>query len=339
MAESVLQSKRSLVALAMGLALLVSVGAAWLLIQGPRRRVAAAKDFLAELRTDGLAKHWPERVRTQWWLRYDADNKPLGWQVDVRGRGDDGGYLATNLMITGGRYQWVEWSLNANATAGVYEARSRMLNQRPGAPDTLISLREGVVKVHPSGPPIRHLAESAAPANYLPEGLWGLAVRHVARLGGVAQFEAVFDDSPNYKDGGPVEFVATRLESLGEGQASDGSSIRRVQLSATIRLVLAGQIVTRPVSWEYRVATSGEIVEIVYADGKRMIRTSEAEVEASDAHSARELVEGFLPPKLRELWDAEGGGDSGKGAEDAGDGDDVDKVRVRLGTIRGVPLT
>ena len=60
--------KRSLLAVVMLVVLLVSVGVAWVLGEWADRRVKSAVATLAAVRRDGLAKHWPERLRLDWYL-------------------------------------------------------------------------------------------------------------------------------------------------------------------------------------------------------------------------------------------------------------------------------
>ena len=286
----------------MGGVLLASVALAWVFTLGPRQRVTTAKDILADIRANGLAKHWGEGLHTQWGIVYEG-GRPDAWQCIVRGRLDSGEYVGMVLNMTGGAFDMEEWRLNADATAGSYGAYAGLLGMSPLIPNTTIGLKKGVVTVNPLRD-YRHPAESTAPENYLPEGLWDLAARRVAQEKRDAQFEGTFNNSPNH-EGGRVEFVTVQFRYAGEGKPSRGTPIRRVEFTAVARQIVNRQLVTVEVKREYQIGPAGEIVAT--ASGNRRVEAaSEQEVQAMDPRDVRLIVQRLLPADLQQLWAAEG---------------------------------
>ncbi len=293
----------------MGAVLLAAIVAAWLIGLRPRRHVRAAEDILASMRSQGLAKYWPEKLHTQWYLVYSGQAPtPVGWRAAVRGRTEAGLFVGLTLRVTADRYDTEIWVLNSDATASNYEARTGVLT-RLGINekwDVKISLRDGVVTVEPNGGG-RASAHSPAAKNYLPEGTWELAISQVAAKRGGAYFEGVFNSSPNYK--GQVEFVTMRLRCTGEERTAEGKAARWVRLLAKVRAVQDKRIVSRKIDWEYLVGPDGEILRAVRPWGRLELST-QAEVRAAFPDvKVRAFVGGFvgrfMPAELVEAWHRE----------------------------------
>lgn len=293
----------------MGAVLLAAMLAAWLIGLGPRRRVRAAEDILASVRSQGLAKYWPEKLHTQWYLVYSGQAPtPVGWRAAVRGRTEADLFFGLTLMVTADHYDAEIWALNSDATASDYEARTGVLT-RLGINekwDMKISLRNGVVTVKPNDGG-RGATHSPAAKNYLPEGTWELAISQVAARRGGAHFEGVFNSSPNYED--QVEFVTVRLRCTGAEKTAEGKPARRVRLLAKARAVQGDRIVSTKIDWEYLVGPGGEILRAVRSRGRLELST-EAEVRAAFPDvKVRAFVGGFvgrfMPAELVEAWHRE----------------------------------
>ena len=280
--------KRSLLAAVMLAVLLGSVAVAWMLGELADRRVKSAVAALAAVRRDGLAKHWPERLRVDWYVSRAGDGaNPSGWGALVRGRGDQGAFAGMMLYVSGQEYHVDEWVLNADATSGMYRARAGV-----GWPllDTSITLDDGVVEVVPHGGE-RLPGRGRAPENYLPEGTLELAVALVAAGKSNAQFALVFNESPNV--GGRIEFGTVRMKYAGRGPTRRGKATRRV------RVGFGGQQSER----EYEVGPGGEVLAWS-APGLRFVTAGEEEV-LSRFPNAAIIVGRLLPKRLRIIWQRE----------------------------------
>ena len=136
--------KRSLLAVVMLALLLVSVMVAWALGAFAQRRVGAAVEILAAIRRDGLAKHWPERLRVDWYLTYVGDeDEPSGWGAMVRGRGQQGEFAGMMMYVFGQEYRLEKWILSSDARSGEYHADSGQGWPMPDASIMLVKREEG----------------------------------------------------------------------------------------------------------------------------------------------------------------------------------------------------
>ena len=281
--------KRSLLAVVMLVVLLVSVGVAWVLGELADRRVKSAVATLAAVRRDGLAKHWPERLRLDWDLSYAGDEAdPSGWRAAIRGRGDQGEFAGMVVHVSGQEYQLETWVLNADATSGYYDA---LRGVGWPLPDTSIKLDDGVVTVAPHGGK-RFPGRGQAPDNYLPEGTLELAVALVAAWRGNAQFALVFNERSNV--GGRVEFGTVRMRYVGKGPTRQGKETRRV------RVGFGGR---RQGEQEYQVGPDGEVLARSVL-GRRFVAVGEEELRGRFPE-APNIVGQLLPERLRIIWQRE----------------------------------
>lgn len=287
--------KRSLLAGVMLAVLVASVGVAWVLGELADRRVKSAVATLAAVRRDGLGKHWPERLRVDWYLSYAGDEaEPSGWGASIRGRGDQGPFAGMMLRVTGHEYTLEQWLLNADATSGDYDA---LKGVGWPLPDTSVTLEKGEdgekmdVTVTPYGGK-RLPGRAPAPKNYLPEGTLELAVALVAAGRGNAQFALVFNESPNV--GGRIEFGTVRMRYAGKGPTRQGKETRRV------RVGFGGR---RQDEHEYEVGPDGEV--LAWSEpGRRFVAVGEEELRGRFPN-ALSIVGRLLPNRLRIIWQRE----------------------------------
>ena len=298
--------KRSLLAVVVLAVLVVSVAVAWVLGALADRRVKSAVAILAAVRRDGLAKHWPERPRLDWYLSHAGDEaEPSGWRAVIRGRVDNGrednGLFAGMIVHVSGReYQVEEWVLNADATSGKYAAHMGVGRPLPDTSITLEKREDGEkredrekmdVTVTPYGGK-RLPGRGEAPKNYLPEGTLELAVALVAAGRGNAQFALVFNGSPNV--GGRIEFGTVRMRYAGKGPTRQGKETRRV------RVGFGGR---RQDEHEYEVGPDGEV--LAWSEpGRRFVAVGEEELRGRFPN-ALSIVGRLLPNRLRIIWQRE----------------------------------
>lgn len=159
--------------------LLVSIAAAELVVSASRSRARGGERILAEIRSRGLAAYWGTKPVDIWLIGRDSQGRAVSWR-HIKRTPDRAGYRG--MREEGGKAgQFVTelWRLNADATAGRYESTSAA---KLGQGDATISLDSGKVTVWlPARPIVK--ATSAAPANYIPEGL-DLLVWYLAAGGG-----------------------------------------------------------------------------------------------------------------------------------------------------------
>ena len=282
--------KRSLLAAVMLAVLVGSVAVAWMLGRLADRRVKSAVATLAALRRDGLGKHWPERLRVDWYLSHAGDEaKPSGWGAVIRGRGEQGPIAGMMVRVSGREYDLEVWVLNADATSGKHETHAGV-----GWPllDTSITLDDGVVTVVPyGGKRLRERGQAPAPKNYLPEATLELAVALVAAGRGNAQFARASKESPNV--GGRIEFGTVRIRYIGKGPTRRGKETRRVRVS------FGG----RQGEWEYEVGPGGEVLAWS-VPGRRFVAVGEEKLRGRFPN-APNIVVRLLPKRLRIIWQRE----------------------------------
>ncbi|MGA2265083.1 MAG: hypothetical protein ABSH10_01465 [Phycisphaerae bacterium] len=175
---------RPLILTAVLLAILgASVLAAWSLVWQRHIPADRGEDILRRIRAKTLPSYWGSKESIRWYLIQDASNRPVGYMVIVR-KPIGQGYSGATLRRLGGEQQGESWALNAAATKGSYAAT---LGGR-GLPDTQIVLSNGLVTVTRQRAGSQAQATTAAPANYIPEGLRDLVAAEVAKSGTTARF-------------------------------------------------------------------------------------------------------------------------------------------------------
>lgn len=159
------RNKRPLLSIIMLGVLLVSVGIAWMVTREPQAARARTEDILDEIRSRKLSRWWGKKPVELWYIARDKDSKPIGWQRITRSFAA-GGYAGTRQAHIRDLRISEKWTLNNDATAGVYIGQaltSREILQ------TRITLKNDEITVHSGlwNEPVK----SSVPSNYIPEGL------------------------------------------------------------------------------------------------------------------------------------------------------------------------
>lgn len=219
--------------------LLLSVGAAWLLARGRGSPIRAAMNVIEQIRAEGLDAHW--QAKTVRWYVIRANGVPAGWRLLLRARRDDGGFEGIEFIVSGNAPQrkvnWWHWSLNADATKGVYVARA--LSRRKFGPTfalftdgrTVVTLGNGRIVIQQELESGSFTSASGAPPTYMPEGLMTLAQALVAKNKSQATFKMTIDALR--PSGTEPHFVPVNIRYASPGDVPGASSAVRVELGGT----------------------------------------------------------------------------------------------------------
>ena len=185
-------SRQGLLTAVMFVLLLLSVGAAWLLTRGRGSPTRAAMNVLEQIRADGLGAHW--EGQTVRWYVIRANGKPVGWRLLLRAGRDDGGFEGLEFIVAGNAprrsVNWWHWSLNADATKGVYVAQAL---SRRNFGKTIVKLGNGRIVIQQELKSGLFTSAASVPPTYLPPGLMRLAYSLVARNKSQATFKTTID--------------------------------------------------------------------------------------------------------------------------------------------------
>jgi len=202
--SSTAKSHFGLIAAVMLVVVLLSTGAAWLLVARRGQSAEAGAAIVQTIRERTLASFWP-RPQVQWYLM-SKDEQPFGWHLwIVRPAGD----LYHGLEITyvhtqaGTRIVWERWQLTHDISAGAYRAGTFRPDTQSQIADTVINYKDGQVAVQQTEG--QAYAQSPAPPNYLPEGTLHLACLLAATQGSKAYFRLVYNESAT--EGDKVDFT------------------------------------------------------------------------------------------------------------------------------------
>jgi hypothetical protein len=186
------KSRPTVATLAMLALLLLTVGAAWLLVRFYHTSSREGALLVQEMRTQRLHTLWPAKPYSAWFARQDRADQVQG-RLHVVRRPTDGGFEGeeTHLTIPGrpsGPGTVVErWFVSDDLAHGRYKA-----DYETGEVRVTIDLENR--KVTLTGPGIDGITEDA-PAHYLPEGVARLAVRMVAASGRKAAFVTISNEA------------------------------------------------------------------------------------------------------------------------------------------------
>jgi len=254
--------------------LLASVGVAWLLVRRARAKTRRGAEVIAQIR-QGLALHWRNHPKVQWYL-VRIDDELIGWRAIARIPRKGGGYEGMNLYyqsIGPGAVIAERWTLNADASEGLYDARVLVGNAAvPNRPDTHIALSDGQVKVLHAK---YGRSRAAAPTNYVPEGTRDLACFLAGRRKATAQFQMVLNDMPPEEKSRKIRFVQfTVMQSVRSGNT----------LRVTERLSMPpgpatertydseGRLLLRRTGQEVRSAVSEEEITKAFPDAPEILQ-------------------------------------------------------------------
>ena len=226
------------VAVAMAVLLAASVAGAWWLTWAMNDEARNGAAIVRTLRQEGLGEYWegPER---QIWQITGADGP--GWKVSLRRRMESGGFegISAVFVASSRTIDWEHWTLNADATEGVYVAGfvERPLPRQPEnpvVPTTRIEMAGGrlVVRQFLNNNAKAVTSTAATPEHYAPEGTLRLLRRMVAMNEADADFAVVFNDAP--PAGEEPDFKTLRYRYSGQRQVN-GRTVRSVETSMTLR--------------------------------------------------------------------------------------------------------
>jgi len=207
-----------LIAVVMLGVLVLTVAAAWLLVQTRGAGIDRGANLLADVRERGLSAFWGEQPHEAWFLFTSADGEPLGWRRSLRIRVQDG-YLGEDQAVLTNGTQWREgWQITDDALVGRYSSALESPNLPSGFLKVGIDLREDRVYVSSSaaGEP----AASPAPANYVPEGLLDLALYLAGRQDGGVDLDTISNIAAVHA--GRVRFVTIQVKASEEGVRVSG---------------------------------------------------------------------------------------------------------------------
>jgi len=171
--------------------LLLSTGAAWLLVAGRDRASVRGAEIVRELRGRGLGAFW-DGPQIRWYLE-TRQGRPVGWHAFIvapAGQEYHGLDVRHWLTPTGEQTYWERWELNATATAGAYRAGPVARGMR--ITDTVIRYAKDEVSLLKNATDAKAL--SPAPDNYIPEGALNLVCLLTSRQDRRAYFHMVFNE-------------------------------------------------------------------------------------------------------------------------------------------------
>jgi hypothetical protein len=175
-----------------------SVGIAWWLAESRRFDPQAAGEILAGIRQRGLPALWGDELVANWYIRYRADGKPVGWSVAKRQKYQGGGYAGSRIEQYGDLFSIQTWALDDTAGTGKCEAVRWRLPGRAGQmpaqlESTKIGFGNGRLDVIQAQGSFAVKALAPLPDDYIPNGLADLAVYEAATRGRKAVFSVLPD--------------------------------------------------------------------------------------------------------------------------------------------------
>ena len=269
-------TRRSLLAWLMMALLAASVGAAWWLTASRHFDPRAAGEVMGSIRKRGLPALWGDQLVANWYIRYRADGKPVGWHVAKRLRRQGGGYAGTRIKQTGDLFSIQTWALDDTARTGKYESRrwrwrtislpGRTVRMPVPSDATEISFGNGRLDVIQAEGNRVLKASAPVPDDYIPNGLDDLAMYETAAWGRKTMFTILTDGQAIAR--GQVNF--TILRATPEG----GRVIRRQFNDSEEEIMIfeeAGRLlkISYPRSAGWLEATSAEAVGKIFPDAMR----------------------------------------------------------------------
>jgi hypothetical protein len=269
-------ARRSLLAGLMMALLAASVGVAWWLSASRHFDPRAAGEVLGSIRKRGLPAFWGDQLVANWYIRYRADGKPVGWHVAKRIRRQGGGYAGTRIEQTGDLFSIQTWALDDTARTGKYESRRwrwRMLSlpgrivRMPVPSDTTeIGFGNGRLDVIQAAGNREIKASAPLPDDYIPNGLADLAMYETAAQGRKTMFSILSDGQVIAR--GQVNF--TTLRATPEG----GRVVRRNLDDAEGEVMIFEEMgrllkISYPQSAGWLEASTAEAVGKMFPDARR----------------------------------------------------------------------
>ena len=256
--------------------LLVSIAAAWLLVRAKAGNSARGAEIIHQIRSEGLAKYWPEAGVDLTYLYKDSSGQIQDGFIVTRGR-VKGGYAGGKTVP--GEIREV-WRISEGADMGEYTGPTR----KKSPSQTRIVLHDGLVRVGQlvevrQGRWAPKTVESPAPPNYIPEGLTDLAIRLTAAEAEKATFRTIYN--PVAISGDQVRFIATTMTPLGPN---------------SVRVSGPGDPDTI-----YHLDTRGTVVRIEHKDGREFQLERQGSAPLRPGKRSELKVEGeSISPRLPE---------------------------------------
>ena len=269
-------TRRSLLAWLMMALLAVSVGVAWWLAASRHFDPQVARQVTGGIRKRGLPAFWGDQLVANWYIRYRADGKPVGWQVAKRLRRQGGGYAGTRIEQTGDLFSIQTWALNDTARTGNYESRrwrwrtlslpGRTVRMPVPLDITEIGFGNGRLDVIQAAGNREIKASAPLPDDYIPNGLADLAMYETAAQGRKTIFSILSDGQAIAN--GQVNFKALRV-------TPEGGRVVRRNLDDSKEEVMifeeTGRLlkISYPQSAGWLEASTAEAVGKIFPDARR----------------------------------------------------------------------
>ncbi len=170
--------------------LVATVGLASWLTRTRLEPVRRGVEILERIRSRTLHAYWGPEATTRWYLVTDSQGRPTGWwsrTISPTGEGFSGTLVSYREPQ---KFSIEQWNLANDASSGEYRAAG----ESSSLVDIVIQLEQGQVRV--SRPMARQYrsGSSAAPENYIPEGMTSLALSEAVKAGKPAYFQIILNN-------------------------------------------------------------------------------------------------------------------------------------------------
>ena len=188
--------------------LAASVALAWLTTGPAAPPLPGGAEIISKLADDTLDEYWNDSHSDSWFIVLKPNLKPIGWQMLSKGRQAEGVFSGGMVSKSAGDLpDKSTWRISADLSEGLYVARGS--DNKGRIVETRITLTDNEVSVVRSSGDQKLAATAARPDNYLPEGVFPLALRLVAERGQEATVKMIFDEIAVIH--GAVNFINARL--------------------------------------------------------------------------------------------------------------------------------
>ncbi len=208
-------------------------------------------EILDQIRTRRLSSWWSDEPVEAWYLIRNVNGNTEGWQLVTR-QFEDGVFFGSIEVHRPKTIVYEQWEINDGATEGKYIGQGRIDGQPV---KTVTTLSDGRVYVNSTAWPQK--VSSAAPPNYVPEGLTSLVI-YLAAVGAEPVICRSIIDSAAII-GSRVHFFTSRIE-------PEGPQSARVTMAGIDSVNL------------YQFDARGELKRRDSTDGTSFIRVSPEEV-------------------------------------------------------------
>lgn len=208
-------------------------------------------EILDQIRTRRLSSWWSDEPVEAWYLIRNVNGNAIGWQLIIR-QFEDGVFFGSTEIRTQKNVVYEQWEINDGATEGRYVGQGRIDGQPV---KTVTTLSDGRIYVNSTAWPQK--VSSAAPLNYVPEGLISLVIYLTAVGAEPVICRSIIDSAAII--GNRVHFFTSRIE-------PEGPQSARVTLAGIDSVDL------------YQFDARGELKRSDSTDGTSVIRVSHKDV-------------------------------------------------------------